>query len=147
MKNEHVSKPLAPGAAPRPAPSRRSGVGRVRGPGLGARSTAPRDAPDDSKEHIAKLDDYELPPEVPLEPAKMKPNRFSGRVKPRKGPTGSAGLTHAGARNIAERKPKPESQRTVRKTVMLYRSEIRFLRSLDPNLSKAIHKLLGSKTR
>jgi hypothetical protein len=92
--------------------------------------------PEDSKEYIAKLDDYELPPEVPLEPTKMKPNRFAGRVK----------LTHGGARNGAGRKPKPESQRTIRKTVTLYRSEIRFLRSLDPNLSRAIHKLLEPKT-
>jgi hypothetical protein len=91
----------------------------------------------DSKEYLAKLDDYEIPPEVPLDPAKMKPNRFAGRAK----------FTHGGARNGAGRKPKPESQRTVRKTVTLYTSEIRFLRSLDPNLSKALHKLLESKAR
>ncbi len=91
----------------------------------------------DSKEYLAKLDGDKPPPEVPLDPAKMKANRFAGRVK----------LTHGGARNGAGRKPKPESERTVRKTVTLYRSEIRFLRSLDPNLSRAIHKLLASKTR
>ena len=91
----------------------------------------------DLKGYLAKLDKYGLPPEVPLDPEKMKPNRFAGRVK----------FTHGGARNGAGRKPKPESERTVRKTVTLYRSEIRFLKSLDPNLSKAIHKVLESKTR
>jgi hypothetical protein len=111
MKNERVSKHLG--------------------------ATATSDLPVDSKEYLAKLAEYELPPEVPLDPAKMKPNRFAGRVK----------LTHGGARNGAGRHPKPESQRTVRKTVTLYTSEIRFLRSLDPNLSKALHKLLESKAR
>lgn len=127
MKNEHVSKPLAPGPAFAPEPA--FGV-RVRG-------TASGDVPEDSREYLAKLDEYELPPEVLLDPAKMKPNRFAGRVK----------LTHGGARDGAGRKPKPESHRTVRKTITLYKSEIRFLKSLDSNLSRAIHKLLESKTR
>ena len=90
-----------------------------------------------SNKRLAEIDDYDLPPEVPLDPQKMKPNRFAGRVK----------LTHGGARRGAGRKPKPESLRTVRKTVTLYRSEIRFLKTLDSNLSRAIHKLLATKTR
>ncbi len=89
----------------------------------------------DSEEYLAKLDDYDLPAEVPLDPAKMKPNRFAGRVK----------LTHGGARDGAGRRPKPEAQRTVRKTVTLYPSEVRFLKTLDRSLSKALHKLLASR--
>ncbi len=90
-----------------------------------------------SDKYPAKLDDYELPPEVPSDPAKMKPNRFAGRVK----------LTHGGAREGAGRRPKPAGQRTARKTITLYPSEVRFLKTLDRSLSKAIHKLLASRTR
>jgi hypothetical protein len=129
MENEHVSKPSAPG------------------PAFGVRGTAPRDVPEDSKEYLAKLDAYELQPEVPLDPSKMKPNRFAGRVRPLRGPAESAGFTRGGARNGAGRKHKPQSERSVRKTVTLYQSEIRFLRTLDPNLSKAIRKLPESETR
>jgi hypothetical protein len=51
------------------------------GPAFGIRGTASRGVPENSEEYLARLDNYELPPEVPLNPKKMKPNRFAGRVR------------------------------------------------------------------
>ncbi len=80
--------------------------------------------------YIPKLDDYELPDEVPLDPAKMKPNRFAGRVK----------FTHGGKRTGSGRKRAREPLE--RHTITLYRSHAKRLRQLDPNLSRAIRKLI-----
>ncbi len=80
--------------------------------------------------YIPRLDDYELPDEVPLDPAKMKPNPFAGRVK----------FTHGGKRNGAGRKRAGEPLE--RHTITIYKSHAERLRKLDPNLSRAIRKLI-----
>jgi hypothetical protein len=49
--------------------------------------------------HIPKLDDYELPAEYPLDPAKMKPNRFARRAKT------TRGKQHTGAGHQAAPEP------------------------------------------
>lgn len=81
--------------------------------------------------HIPKLDDYELPAEYPLDPRKMKPNRFAGRVK----------LPHGGKRAGAGRKPSPEP--IERHTITLYKTHAKYLRRIDRNLSRAIRKLIA----
>ncbi len=81
-------------------------------------------------EHIPKLDDYELKPHYDIDYSKAKPNRFAGRVK----------LTHGGPRKGAGRKP--ASEPVERHTITLYKSHVKYLRSVDPNLSKAIRKVL-----
>ncbi len=85
-------------------------------------------------ERIAKLDDYELKPHYDVDYRKARPNRFAGRVK----------FTYGGARPGAGRKPAPEP--VERHTITLYRSHAKRLRALDPNLSRAIRKLIA-KTR
>ena len=79
---------------------------------------------------LDKLDAYELPHEIPLDPAKMKPNRFAGRVR----------LSHGGKRPGAGRKPAADP--IERHTVSLFKSHAEYLRSLDTNLSKAIRALI-----
>lgn len=86
-------------------------------------------------EYIPKLDDYELPPEIHLDPRKMKPNRFAGRVK------FSHPGAHGGPRPGAGRKRAPET--VERHTITLYKSHAVFLRGLDKNLSNAIRKLIA----
>ncbi len=81
--------------------------------------------------HIPKLDDYELPARFPLDPAKMKPNRFAGRVK----------HTHGGKRNGSGRKHAPE--KLERHTITLYSTHAKYLKTLDANLSRAIRKLIA----
>jgi hypothetical protein len=78
----------------------------------------------------AKLDAYDLPVEAPLDPAKLKPNRFAGRVR----------FTHGGKRTGAGRKPAGEA--VERHTVTLFKSQADYLRTLDSNLSKAIRALI-----
>ncbi len=77
-----------------------------------------------------KLDTYELPQEVPFDPAKMKPNRFAGRVR----------FSHGGKRAGAGRKSAPEP--VERHMVTLFKSHAEYLRSVDRNLSKAIRELI-----
>ncbi len=77
-----------------------------------------------------QLDAYDLPPEIPLDPAKMKANRFAGRVK----------FSHGGKRAGAGRKSAPEALE--RHTVTLLKSQADYLRSLDMSLSKAIRALI-----
>jgi hypothetical protein len=79
---------------------------------------------------LDKLDAYEFPPEIPLDPGKMKPNRFAGRVQ----------LSHGGKRAGAGRKPAAEP--VERHTVTLFKSQADYLRLLDSNLSKAIRALI-----
>ena len=86
-------------------------------------------------DYIPKLDDYELPPEYPFDPRKLKPNRFAGRVK----------LPRGGTRRGAGRKPASET--VERHTIAFYKSHADYLRSLDRNLSKAIRKLIALKTK
>ncbi len=83
-------------------------------------------------EYIPKLDDYDLPSEFPLDPAKMKPNPYAGRVK----------LAHGGRRLRAGRKSAPEP--VERHTLVIYKSHADYLRSLDPSLSKALRKLIAA---
>ncbi len=85
-------------------------------------------------EHIPKLDDYELPEEFPFDPKKLRRNPYAGRVK----------YTHGGPRKGAGRKP--ASEPVERHTITLFKSQVEYLRTLDPNLSRAIRKLLGSKS-
>lgn len=80
--------------------------------------------------YIPKVDDYDLPPQVPLDPKKMKRNRFAGKVK----------FTHGGARANAGRKPAPEQ--LVAKRVYLYPRHVKFLERIDKNVSAAIRKLV-----
>lgn len=82
--------------------------------------------------HTSKLDDYELPSEVPLDPKKMKPNRFAGKVK----------FTHGGARTNAGRKRAPEQ--LVAKRVYLYPRHVKALEKIDKNVSAAIRKLVDA---
>ncbi len=86
-------------------------------------------------ERIAKLDDYELPAEFPLDPRKMKPNPFAGRVH----------LTRGGARPGAGRNRAPEPLE--RHTITFFKSHVDYLRRVDTNLSRAIRKVLAAKVR
>ncbi len=85
---------------------------------------------ENSSEYIPKLDDYELPSHIELDYSKAKPNRFAGRVK----------FTHGGKRTGSGRKRAREPLE--RHTITLYRSHAKRLRQLDPNLSRAIRKLI-----
>jgi hypothetical protein len=53
--------------------------------------------------------------------------------------------THGGAREGAGRKPLPPGKRKVQTTVRLSLDDLRFLKSIDPNLSKAVHLLIESR--
>lgn len=86
-------------------------------------------------EYTPKYDDDDLPAEIKLDPRKMKPNRFAGRVK----------FTHGGTRAGAGRKPAPHP--IERHTVTLYKTHANYLRGLDDNLSKAIRKLIELKAK
>lgn len=81
---------------------------------------------------IPGLDDYDLPPHIDVDYSKAKPNRFARRPK----------VYHGGARLGAGRKPAPEP--VERHTLAIYRSHADYLRSLDPNLSKALRKLIAA---
>jgi hypothetical protein len=81
-------------------------------------------------DYIPRLDDYELPPHIELDYSKAKPNRFAGRVK----------WPHGGKRPGSGRKRAREPLE--RHTITLYRSHAKRLRQLDPNLSRAIRKLI-----
>ena len=62
---------------------------------------------------------------------KSRPNRFAGRVK----------FSHGGARRGSGRKRAPET--IERHTITFWKSHAKFLRTLDPNLSRAIRKLIA----
>jgi hypothetical protein len=81
-------------------------------------------------EYIPRLDDYELPAEYPFEIEKMKPNRFAGRVK----------LTRGRVRKGPGRKR--STQPVERHTITLFKSDVKRLKAIDPNLSHAVRKLL-----
>lgn len=95
------------------------------------RSRIPRDAVVEFTATLPmpKLDNYELPAEVPLDPARFRPNRFAGQVR----------FTRGGARKGAGRKPSPEP--LVSKHVYLTPRHIKILQRVDKNLSAAIRKL------
>lgn len=86
-------------------------------------------------QHIPGLDDYELPSEIPLDPKKMKPNRFAGKVK----------FTHGGARKNAGRNPAPEQ--LVSKRIYLYPRHVKILEKIDKNMSAAIRKLVDASQK
>lgn len=76
----------------------------------------------------------DLPPHIDFDYDTAKPNRFAGRVE----------FTHGGTRKGAGRKPAPEP--TENHTITLYKSHVQLLKKLDPNLSRAIRKIIESKT-
>lgn len=82
-------------------------------------------------ERIAKLDDYELPDEFPLDPRKMKLNPYAGHVK----------FAHDSARPGMGNKRRIEP--AGRYTITLSKSHAQFLFGLDRNLSSAIRKLIA----
>lgn len=86
-------------------------------------------------QHIPGLDDYELPAEVPLDPKKMKRNRYAGKVK----------FTHGGARKNAGRNPAPEQ--LVSKRIYLYPRHVKLLEKIDKNMSAAIRKLVDASQK
>lgn len=88
-------------------------------------------------EYIPGLDDYELKPDYDLDYSKAKPNPFAGHVKYTR--------PHGGARNGAGRKPVAEPAE--RHTVTLYKKDVKYLRKLDANLSRAIRKLIQAKVK
>lgn len=83
-------------------------------------------------DHIPRVDDYDLPAHIELDYSKAKPNRFAARPKVYRG----------GARLGAGRRPAPEP--VERHTLTIYKSHAEYLRSLDPNLSKALRKLIAA---
>ncbi len=85
-----------------------------------------------STPHIPELDDYELPAHIDIDLSKAKPNRFAGRVK----------LPPRVKRNGSGRRPAREPLE--RHTITLYRSHAKRLRQIDPNLSRAIRKMIES---
>jgi hypothetical protein len=99
----------------------------------------PRIPKDATITHIAvphqAVDDYDLPAEIEFDYSKAKPNPYAGRVQ----------FTHGGARKGAGRKPTIESAEP--HTVSLYKADVKFLRSLDRNLSRAIRKLIAASKR
>lgn len=72
----------------------------------------------------------ELRPHYDIDYRKTRRNPYVGRVK----------HTSNGKRNGAERKPAPEPME--RHTITLYKTQAKFLRGLDTNLSRAIRKLV-----
>ncbi len=86
--------------------------------------------------HLDPIDDYELKPEYHFDYGKSKPNRFAGRVLIFK---------HGGVRRGAGRKRAPET--VERHTITLYKSHVKYLRSLNPNLSQAIRRLIAKRAR
>jgi hypothetical protein len=83
-------------------------------------------------ERIPVLDDYELKPHYDIDYTKTRPNPYAGRVK----------LSNAGARNGSRKSASPARERH---TITLDAAHAKFLRSLDPNLSRAIRKLIESR--
>lgn len=81
------------------------------------------------------LDDYDLPDQIEVDYSKAKPNPYAGKVH----------FTHGGSRKGAGRKPSKETAEP--HTISLYKTEVKFLRRIDPNLSRAIRKLIGMKAK
>lgn len=93
-----------------------------------------------STPYVPGLDDYDLPAEVPLDPAKMKPNPYAARIK-------AARAKESDKIQTSARAAKPEKQAVESHTVTLSKSDVKYLRKLDPNLSRAIHKLIDAIPR
>src|SRR5438552_1349393 len=100
------------------------------------KSRIPKDA---TLTHISvphePIDDDELPDHIDIDYSQAKPNPYAGKVL----------FTHGGARKGAGRKMSHETAKP--HTVSLYKAEVKFLRALDPNLSRAIRKLIGAKAK
>ncbi len=86
-------------------------------------------------DYIPALDDYELPAEFPFDRRKMRRNPYAKR----------AHLTHGNKR--ASNGRKPSSRPRERHTVTLTTQHVKYLQSLDSNLSKAISKLVERSLR
>lgn len=78
-----------------------------------------------------ELDD-DLRPHYDVDYSKTRSNPYAGRVK----------LSNAGARNGSRKSASPARERH---TITLDAAHAKFLRSLDPNLSRAIRKLIESQ--
>lgn len=79
------------------------------------------------------IDEYDLPAHIDFDYANPKPNRFAGKIA----------CTHGGARKGAGRKPVANPAES--HTITLYRSQVKQLRKLDRNLSRAIRKLIDAQ--
>ncbi len=77
----------------------------------------------------------DLRPHYDFDYSKSKPNRLVGRVI----------FKHGGTRRGAGRKRAPEP--VERHTITLYKSHVKYLRSLNPNLSRAIRNLIAKRAR
>lgn len=88
-------------------------------------------------EYNPKLDDYDLPAEYPLDPAKIKPNPYASRIKAK-----------ANGQTKQTRQAKPNGSRiqktVVAKRVYLYPHQIKILKRVDKNFSAAIRKVIDS---
>ena len=78
----------------------------------------------------------DLRPHYDIDYSKAKPNRFAERVFKFK---------HGGVRRGAGRKRAPET--VERHTITLYKSHVKYLRSLNSNLSQAIRHLIAKRSR
>ncbi len=85
--------------------------------------------------YIPSLDDYELPAEFPFDRHKMKRNPYA------KGARLPENIKRAGNGR------KPSSLGRERHTITLTTQHAKYLRSLDPNLSRAISKLVEQARR
>lgn len=75
-------------------------------------------------------DDDELKPHYDIDYGKARRNPYAGHVK----------FTHGGARKGAGRKPAPYL--VERHMISFYKPDVKLLRGLDRNLSRAIRKLI-----
>lgn len=78
------------------------------------------------------VDDYDLPDHIDFDSSTAKPNRFAGKIH----------FEHGGSRKGAGRKS--VSDPAERHTVTLYQTDLKYLRTLDLNLSRAIRKLIAA---
>src|SRR5690242_19070488 len=86
-----------------------------------------------SAERLAKMDNYELPAHMELDYSKAKPNRFAKYEN-------HVRVVRVNIPTILT----PTSEPKERHSVTLYRWQVKELRKLDPNLSRAIRKLLAA---
>lgn len=75
----------------------------------------------------------DLPPHIDFDYSTAWRNPYAGRVQ----------FTHGGTRKGAGRKRAPEPVES--HTVTLYKSHVKFLRKLDPSLSRAIRKMIEAR--
>lgn len=93
-----------------------------------------------STPHIPGLDDYDLPPHIDIDYSKAKPNPYAARIKAARAK--QSDKVQTSARAAKQNKEAVESH-----TVSLTKSDVKYLRKLAPNLSRAIHKLIDAIPR